>query len=103
LFEAYTTYETTGGHQDPINNLQGQRRQPPGGWSSDDPGAILRVKFRIVTWALERLSLSLPQPYITALMRTDRRVRHDPLWRVRAGSLGEIRRIEMNEEYLVET
>jgi hypothetical protein len=56
-----------------------------------------------MTWALERLPLSLPQPYITAFMRTDRRVRHDPLWRVRAGRLGKLCRIEMEKQYLVET
>jgi len=103
LFEAYTTCETTSSHQHPINNLQGQRRKPPGGWSGDDPGLFLGIEFRIVTGTLQRLSLSLPQPYITAFMRTDCRVRHDSLWRVRTGKLGELYRIEMDEEYLVET
>src|SRR5262245_3541291 len=102
LCEAYTTRETTGGHQDVIDNLQGQRRQPPGGWSRDDPGTVLGVEFRIVTWAFQRLYFSLPQPHITSFMRTDRRVRHDPLWGACPGSLGEFRWVEADEEHLVE-
>ena len=58
--EAYTTCETSRGHQDPIDNFEGQRREPSGGWSRDDPGAIPGIEFRIVTWAFQRLHLFLP-------------------------------------------
>src|SRR6266508_1002576 len=94
LLKTDTTDETPGNHQDTIDNLEGQCGQPPGGRSTDDAGTIFGVEFRIVTRALERLQLTLPHPRVASRMRTDRRVRHQALHRVRAGCLGEVRSLE---------
>ena len=60
LLKANTTCKTASGHQDPINNLEGQHGQAPWGWPTNNAGSRLGVEFRLVARALEPLHVGLP-------------------------------------------
>src|SRR2546427_4142344 len=77
--------------------------KPSGRRPIEDAGPVPDVECGEVARTLDRSGLRLPLPAVASRMRADRRVGHDPLGGMGTRLGTELRRIEMNQQDLVQT